>query len=235
MSSNLETENTRIIMETCYQMTYLVTKLYSRISLVSCEGVMEAASRSFTKRLPGLYDYLFFLTYFSSHLTYATLAQSISLTSLFNPTPETLPIEKILPPKKKKKRRRSKMLSSANSFRRPAFSALPPTVSNEKQILSLPDLIRYNGEHNKDHLFCIQTETNQEIGVNSYGAKRITFGDLENAVENCAEWMQNIFQPVEKLGIPPLNIKNPVAVYMESDVGLFVHIAALQALNIPVS
>lgn len=115
-------------------------------------------------------------------------------------------------------------------FTRPKFSPLPP-VNGEAlardSINSLPELIRHNAIHNGDRLFCVQ---GQGIGETSL---TISFKELEDAISACSFWVKGQLHSsqaeLETAG------RRPIALYLESDIGLFIYIAAMLASSIPVS
>lgn len=116
-------------------------------------------------------------------------------------------------------------------FIRARFSPVTPHSQDlEKDtIRSLPDLIDFNAEANPDHTFCIQAEARPPSDSGTqFGTRRISFKDLKNAVGACSEWL------VENVGQSRATDSRPVALYIESDVGLFIYIAALLASGIPV-
>jgi hypothetical protein len=120
----------------------------------------------------------------------------------------------------------------SSPFRRPRFSALPPrdtAVGQEQAITSLLDLVEFNAEHNADSVFCIQSQVSTEDEFSSLGFDGcpITFKQLDDAVQNCADHLEKLLE-VDRAAKP-----TPVALCMESDVGLFLHLAALQALDLP--
>lgn len=115
-------------------------------------------------------------------------------------------------------------------FIRPKFSPLPPANVEslaQDSINSLPELIRYNAIHNGDRTFCIQGEAAVE------DARMISFKELEDAMSACSFWVEEQLGSSKK-GHEPC-AKRPIALYLESDVGLFIYIAAMLASNIPVS
>lgn len=128
----------------------------------------------------------------------------------------------------------------AKTFVRPRFSPLPPSRrgpdgASDDEIASLPGLIRFNATHNPAHVFCLQAEPRRrESGIASNGthpylARRVTFAELDRAVCACAAWIR------KSLGLDGQTDKviQPVALYMESDLGLFIHLSALLCLNVP--
>lgn len=121
-------------------------------------------------------------------------------------------------------------------FRRAQFSPIdkePMGPAAEDSIRSLPDLINFNAEVNPDHTFCIQAEASvTEKG--HFNASHLSFLQLRDAVDGCSEWLiENVTMPVPSES--DVERPAPVALYMESDVGLFIYLAALLASGIPVS
>lgn len=124
------------------------------------------------------------------------------------------------------------------SFRRARFSALGHELVGSTQhdnIRSLPDLISFNAEVNPDQLFCAQADAKPVLGSGTngdggYGAVHINFKQLKQAVDACAAWLRKTFIQHEGGGKP-----SAVALYLESDVGLFIYLAAFLASGIPVS
>ena len=116
-----------------------------------------------------------------------------------------------------------------HSFTRPDFSPLQPLnteAAARDSINSLPDLIRYNAIQNGDQTFCIQGETIVE------NSRRISYQELERAVSACSYWVESHLELGRK---EPESFKpKPIALYLESDVGLFIYIAAMLASGIPV-
>ncbi|KAI1275969.1 hypothetical protein F5Y07DRAFT_399743 [Xylaria sp. FL0933] len=127
-----------------------------------------------------------------------------------------------------------------NTFRRPRFDPQAPPhavapVCTDDNISSLPDLIRFNAENNPNHIFCLQTKNstqNKTSPGHGYSATSITFGALQKAVTSCAHWItQNVLLLTAE---DRKSANTPIALYFESDVGLFLHLAAVLTLNVPV-
>lgn len=127
------------------------------------------------------------------------------------------------------------------SFRRPAFRAVPPragTHPEQEEVTSLLDLVCFNACHNPTRQFCIQSHANRKQTDQSgpddsgYDGVSITFGQLESAIYNCAESLRKRFSTSYEANSP--ESRRPIAIYLESDVGLFIHVLALQSLQIPV-
>ncbi len=127
-------------------------------------------------------------------------------------------------------------------YRRPSFrptvpNAEPKVRNRHDTIASLPDLIRYNAIENPEHTFCVQTEVNSNgshnvTDLSRYNACRITFSQLDRATDSCATWIHKVVHPPGPGS--PTKTSRPIALYLESDVGLFIYLAALLAMDIPV-
>jgi|SRR5690242_10208671 len=126
-----------------------------------------------------------------------------------------------------------------HSFSRARFDPLGRKVARDDNIRSLPDLINFNAEVNPHHLFCIQASARSDVDhgkaeYGEYGATHISFRSLKQAVDACSAWLEKILLlPAGKEGNRPKPA--PVALYLESDISLFIYIAALLVLGVPVS
>lgn len=133
------------------------------------------------------------------------------------------------------------MAKSIKPFRRPSFSPVPPVRRGKSkcppgEITSLPGLIGFNATHNPQHVFCFQAETCRQEPSDStangdipYNTHPVTFADLEKAVLACSISLRKALSLDDSAG----KIIRPVALYLESDLGLFVHLAALLSINVP--
>lgn len=137
------------------------------------------------------------------------------------------------------------MGSVHRQFQRPFFNLTPnedesasaSAVDDLSSICSLPDLIHFNALHNPDHVFCLQTKESRDASASAFDFTTITFFDLAHAVENCCNWILcNVrdVHPAELGEDGSIRKSSPVALFTESDVGLFIYLAALLTLNIPV-
>ncbi|RAK98995.1 putative NRPS-like enzyme [Aspergillus ibericus CBS 121593] len=120
-------------------------------------------------------------------------------------------------------------------FRRPPVDLYPVEGAEESSVHSLPEIIEFNAQANPDHLFCIQA-TKEADG--SSGACRVSNQQLRDAVANCAKWLQD---RVTALQVPAPATEDgqvqkgpPVALLMDSGLGLFLHQMALIGLGVPV-
>lgn len=121
-------------------------------------------------------------------------------------------------------------------FCRPSFQVSREFPTTQTQLKTLPDLIDFNYEHNAECLFAIQEI--RSAGMPPYSIS-ITFKDLKKAVIACSDLLKKSRRDAEENNVstePELQSKKrPVALFMESDVTLFVYLAALLYLDVPVS
>ena len=68
--------------------------------------------------------------------------------------------------------------------------------------------------------------------TSEYDSRKITFGQLDQAMDACATWIHELVRPSNPRSLP--GQPKPIALYLESDVGLFIHLAALLTMDIPV-
>jgi len=127
----------------------------------------------------------------------------------------------------------------AGHFQRPSFQLLPaPGYKSDllHDIRSLPDLVHFNAINNFEHIFCLQSKQSQDL--TRFDSTSITFRQLAQAVEQCCLW---ILANIDDAHAPVLGDDGivgkapPIALFLESDVGLFIYLTALLSLNIPVS
>ena len=101
----------------------------------------------------------------------------------------------------------------------------------DRSIRTIPELVEYNARSNADHVFCVQTEKR------SNDSQIITYGQLKQAILHCSRWLVN---NVHDLGLATKSengevIKGkPVALFMESNVGILIHLLSLLSLGVPV-
>ncbi|KAG2419144.1 hypothetical protein HFD88_002249 [Aspergillus terreus] len=118
-------------------------------------------------------------------------------------------------------------------FCRPSFQVSRDPVTDPSAIHSLPDLVDFNAEHNPDHEFALQEVRH---GGKHISLTPITFRELQLAAITCARLIRKQLpgEPAEPEGGHQGMMRQPVAVFLESDVNLFIHLVALLYLNIPV-
>ena len=97
-------------------------------------------------------------------------------------------------------------------------AAAPNSIS----IHTRPDLVDFNAQHNGDHVFCYQARKH-DSGTRLI---EITHAQLRDAVLRCQAWLRtHVAGHMSK--------SRPVALFMESDVGLWIHMLALLGLGVP--
>ncbi|CAN8103575.1 unnamed protein product [Discula destructiva] len=91
---------------------------------------------------------------------------------------------------------------------------------------SVPELIDFNATHNANHPFCIQAKSNAEPDI-------FTHGEFKVAAANCVQWLRDNVPLRETTDPKALTRMAPVALLMQSDVGLVIHEFALISLGVP--
>lgn len=122
---------------------------------------------------------------------------------------------------------------SEPGFLRPSFNVSKDLVTDPSAVHGLTDLIDFDAEHNMDHVFALQEVRR---GGKHVELTPVTFGELKNAATACAQLIRKrlpVEPPVAESG-QKLETPRPVALFLESDINLFVHLAALLFLNLPV-
>jgi acyl-CoA synthetase (AMP-forming)/AMP-acid ligase II len=118
----------------------------------------------------------------------------------------------------------------------PAKICLDPPSPQSSEIRTLPELLEYNSRHNPEHLFCLQAKKRDKNVP--YELISVTHLQLKRAVLQCSNW---IVSNIPELELPRRQedgevVKGrPVALFMESDVGLVIQLLSLLSLGIPVS
>ncbi|KAL8823833.1 MAG: hypothetical protein Q9191_005511 [Dirinaria sp. TL-2023a] len=129
------------------------------------------------------------------------------------------------------------MGSYSPSFERPNFRlVLDQSAAEAESIRSLPDLVLFNALYNPQAIFCAQIQQSK-IPQNDFEIVEVTFLELAHAVERCCQWiLSNIggVYPAKVFEDGEVQKGPPLALFLESDLTLFIYIAALLTLNIPV-
>ncbi|KAK0658319.1 hypothetical protein QBC41DRAFT_385820 [Cercophora samala] len=117
---------------------------------------------------------------------------------------------------------------------------IPPKVTLEfgkgDGIQSLCELVEFHAENNPEYLFCIQAEKNH--GFEEYSLTHVTYAMLKRAITNCCQWLEAQVAALQRRiqdanGDYDHGPPRPVALLMDSDLGLAVYILALMRLGIP--
>lgn len=93
-------------------------------------------------------------------------------------------------------------------------------------ISNLPDLIEFNATHNAELTFGLQSQ------ANGLPPLKITYAQLQTAVVHASSWllMSDCTTARTSHGKSP----RPVAILLSSDIGIFIYMAALIRLGVPV-
>ena len=131
------------------------------------------------------------------------------------------------------------MESLSKTFQRAPFNLLlDEEHATADTIRSLPDLIHFNAIHNPHFLFCIQFNQSKRRPVEQeIGEIHVTFSELATAIEQCCVWILSKVKEIHPARLTSdgsVQKGPPVALFLESDVTLFVYIMALLTMNVPV-
>ncbi|GKT46887.1 adenylate-forming reductase Nps11 [Colletotrichum spaethianum] len=91
---------------------------------------------------------------------------------------------------------------------------------------SLPELIDFNAVHNPSHPFCIQAKPTEPFDT-------ITHAEFKVAVSRCMAWLKDNIPIRGVAGNKSSTKMAPVALFMESDVGLVIYEFALISMGVP--
>lgn len=123
-------------------------------------------------------------------------------------------------------------------YQRPTFSLLPNNKDHDKeQINCIPDLVLFNAIKNPHHVFCLQSSESSDSFPSQLDFTSITYSQLAQAVDNCCEWILSNAPGAFEARVASngsVSKSVPVALFMESDIGLFIYLVALLTLNVPV-
>jgi len=121
-------------------------------------------------------------------------------------------------------------MSSARKLFHPASINLHVEDPDEREVKTIPQLIEFNARQNPDHVFCVQARKQQD-------SIPVSHLQLKQAILKCSGWL---IANVEKLTLPYADTDGnicrgpPVALAMNSDIGLLVHLLSLLSLGVPV-
>ncbi|KXH44028.1 hypothetical protein CSIM01_12181 [Colletotrichum simmondsii] len=119
-----------------------------------------------------------------------------------------------------------------SSFRTPKVSLEPASTSG---LRTLPELVDFHAESNPKHLFCLQAEAN--AAGNGHNFVPLSYETLQRAIVRCQAWLKG---QATTLHAPKTeadgSVKKcaPVAVLMESHVGLVICVLACMGMGVPV-
>lgn len=121
----------------------------------------------------------------------------------------------------------------------PTFNRAPINIKTsnheDRNILTVPELIEYNAIHNPNHPFCVQVRKQSQSG--SLDFFTISHLQLKQAILQCQEWLRTT---VAELSSPVIGEDgtitkgSPVALFVESDIGFLIYKLSLIGLGVPV-
>jgi hypothetical protein len=113
-----------------------------------------------------------------------------------------------------------------------------PTDQRDNEIRSVPELVEYNARHNPKYIFCVQAGKKVQVGSTGRDLLAVTHMQLKNAILKCSRWVVahiSQLQRPHKDGESGDIVKGPpVALFMESDIGILIHLFSFLGLGIPV-
>jgi len=108
--------------------------------------------------------------------------------------------------------------------------------STNGDVRTVPELIDYNVKHNANSIFCVQSR--KQEGSIPYEFRTISNLELKFAILKCSDW---ITTAIAEIALPfkgddGTTVKcSPVALLVDSDFGLLLHLLSLMSLGIPAS
>ncbi|KAK7994014.1 hypothetical protein PG989_007395 [Apiospora arundinis] len=94
------------------------------------------------------------------------------------------------------------------------------------RVQSLIELIEFNSTHNASHPFCLQAKSDGSLSP-------VTHATFKAAVSRCATWAQDTLSSTVNDDYKATGGRAPVALLMESDVGLVIHEFGLMSIGTP--
>jgi hypothetical protein len=128
------------------------------------------------------------------------------------------------------------MASAKDRFETPRIN-LQAADDDCEAIRTVPELIDFNAKHNPDQLFCVQATKATQNALHATTIA-ITHLQLWHAILHCST---RLSAEIAELRLSYRSDEGrfakcqPVALFMESDVGLLIHLFAFMSLGIPVS
>ncbi|KAK3337757.1 putative NRPS-like enzyme [Cercophora scortea] len=131
----------------------------------------------------------------------------------------------------------------SSSFVRPTLyypsSKLKHLLNDPNTIKTLPAVVDFNAARNPNYTFCVQAEKVKTAdGESTTRAVTISHREFRDGILRCQGWL---LRTVAEMQLPITTISDgvttkgpPVALLMESNVGLAIHILALMGLGVPV-
>ena len=118
----------------------------------------------------------------------------------------------------------------SSSFLRATIN-LKTSDQNVGSIQTIPELIEHNAEHNPQHLFCLQARKGNAEPL------PLSHLQLKQSIIQCSAWLvANVAEVAlpRKIGNILFAKCPPLALFMESNVGLLIHLYSCISSGIPV-
>jgi hypothetical protein len=121
------------------------------------------------------------------------------------------------------------------NFKLPNFDVSSPPTKHTR-LKTVAQLLDFNAENNPNYLFCVQAERPLD-GVKGPPLLRLTHKSFQAMTLNCQIWTQ---EHVKELQVPMKDEEGtilkgaPIALILDSDVGLLAYFFALAGLGVPV-
>ena len=121
--------------------------------------------------------------------------------------------------------------SQTSPFRRARLGIGKASTAERTDVQTLPELLEFCAAHNADHLLCLQARKHGQK------AQEVTCIELKRAVEQCSAWLTATvkeIEPAEVMSDGRISRGPPIALFLDSDIGLLIHLLALLWMGVPV-
>jgi acyl-CoA synthetase (AMP-forming)/AMP-acid ligase II len=129
------------------------------------------------------------------------------------------------------------IFSASASFIPAKIDTRLPTDQRDN-IRSLPELIEHNARHNPNHIFCVQARKKSSTELARPGLLEVTHLQLKTAIIQCSRWLVahvgELRRPHKDGDSDKIIRGPPIALFMESDIGILIHLFSLLSLGVPV-
>lgn len=122
----------------------------------------------------------------------------------------------------------------------PSFVAadIDVQLKDVNNIKSIPELIEHNASYNPNHPFCLQAQKHSHDRNAPPQLISISHLQLKQAILQCQSRLSKILDALriaKPVSVGDDGKSPPIALYVESDVGLLIHLFSFLGLGIPVS
>ncbi|KAL8722888.1 MAG: hypothetical protein Q9225_000721 [Loekoesia sp. 1 TL-2023] len=110
---------------------------------------------------------------------------------------------------------------------------------DRSRIQTVPELIEHNALYNPEHVFCIQAQkqARKQASAPGLSLRSVSYFQLKLSIARCQAWL---LRTIVQLRTPAIKSDGtvekgrPIALFVESDVGLLVHLFSFMSLGVPV-